>query len=156
MIDSLPPPPPAAPMGQQQQQFPGGQDPNAQYNPNVDFPANPPADQALDSNTVAELVRDLQEASSSGATSLPRAGHCSDHRGAHRRTGPAKLHSESPRAVRRRRGRRRYVRANQYKKRCRSASLANLQLHLRRTADSHFSRHFIFSFSDAYCTSHAV
>ena len=73
MIDSLPPPPMATQQqsNPQQQQFPGGQDPNAQYNPNLDFPANPPTDQALDSNTVRELVRDLQEASSSGATSLP-------------------------------------------------------------------------------------
>ena len=76
-IDSLPPIAPQQPMGQgqqqqqPQQQFPGGQDPNAQYNPNMDFPANPPADQALDSTTVQELVRDLQEANSSGATSLP-------------------------------------------------------------------------------------
>jgi len=51
-------------------QFVQSADPNAQYNPSVEFP---PKDNgvSLDSDTVQELVRGLQEANSSGATSIP-------------------------------------------------------------------------------------
>ena len=45
-------------------------DPNGQYNPNVEFPPKDNS-QTLDSETAQELVRGLQEANSSGATSLP-------------------------------------------------------------------------------------
>lgn len=67
-LDNFPSPPMDASISAPQQH--GGADPNAQYNPNMDFPAQSQTP-ALDSETVQELVRGLQEANSSGATSIP-------------------------------------------------------------------------------------
>ncbi len=61
------------PSGQQQlgqQQL--GQDTSSTYNPNMDLPVGGQGqDQTLDSSTIQELTSGLQEAISSGATSLP-------------------------------------------------------------------------------------
>ena len=64
-IDTLP-----TPSFSDSPQHQNSPDSNAQYNPSVDFP---PKDntQNLDSDTAQELVRGLQEANSSGATTLP-------------------------------------------------------------------------------------
>ena len=74
-IDTLPLPNPSStdqqpPSNYSPNQNPSSLDPNGQYNPNVEFP---PKDNnnALDSETAQELVRGLQEASASGASSLP-------------------------------------------------------------------------------------
>ena len=84
-----------------------------------------------------------------------RARHCPDHRSAHRRAGPAELRAQSPRAVRRRR-RRRQLRGNQHKKCSVKTPFPELQLDLRRTADSHFARHFIFHLSASHCAFDAL
>lgn len=46
-------------------------DANTNYNPNLDLPSAPPNEPQMDSETIHELVSGLQEATASGATSLP-------------------------------------------------------------------------------------